>query len=239
MALKRRALPLTRRAPHTRRYGKKFARALDGSFAEAATRCGVNIVSGDYWQSSQMEGFVWAFDRTVDLTRTDKACFALLSHGRWALRVRCRGPRRADFFSFCMERLSGLTLDAQLLALIQDCDDPKEVRHMACMGATELDWTLSAATGELRRRDPLSRALAAPHRVVLEQPMSLHHISPCTRSASLPGTYADMLKACPRGFAPGVPPNGLANARLVSIALTRPVWIPLDFPIAYSSTRMA
>ena len=32
------------------RYGQRFVRALDGTFAEEATRCGVNIVSGDYQQ---------------------------------------------------------------------------------------------------------------------------------------------------------------------------------------------
>jgi hypothetical protein len=43
-------------------YGKKFVRALDGGpFTEAAVRCGVNIVSGDYQNPDAMQvcGLVW------------------------------------------------------------------------------------------------------------------------------------------------------------------------------------
>jgi hypothetical protein len=36
-------------------YGKKMVRALDGSFTEAATRCGVNIVSGNYQNPDDMK----------------------------------------------------------------------------------------------------------------------------------------------------------------------------------------
>lgn len=68
------------------RYGNRFVRSLDGTFVEAATRCGVNIVSGNYWQSDMMEPFVWSFARGEDLNAT--GCVSLLSHGRWTIRVR-------------------------------------------------------------------------------------------------------------------------------------------------------
>jgi thiamine monophosphate kinase len=40
-------------------YGKQQVRSLDGSFIEAATRCGVQVVSGDYTNPDEMKFFVW------------------------------------------------------------------------------------------------------------------------------------------------------------------------------------
>ncbi len=40
-------------------YGKQQVRSLDGSFIEAATKCGVQVVSGDYTNPDEMKFFVW------------------------------------------------------------------------------------------------------------------------------------------------------------------------------------
>jgi hypothetical protein len=63
-------------------YGKTMVRALDGSFIEAATRCGVNIVSGDYTEPDEMKLFVWSWD--VNEPSMDEGCVAMLPNGRWA-----------------------------------------------------------------------------------------------------------------------------------------------------------
>lgn len=64
-------------------YGSKWVRALDGSFIEAATRCGVQIVSKDYMNPDDMKLFVWSWDQQEPKLSTD-ACVAMLPSGRWA-----------------------------------------------------------------------------------------------------------------------------------------------------------
>lgn len=43
-------------------YGNQWVRALDGSFIEAATRCGVQIASGDYTNPDDVKFYVWSWD---------------------------------------------------------------------------------------------------------------------------------------------------------------------------------
>lgn len=63
-------------------YGSKWVRALDGSFIEAATRCGVQVVSKDYMNPDDMKLFVWSWDQQEP---SDKdGCVAILPSGRWA-----------------------------------------------------------------------------------------------------------------------------------------------------------
>lgn len=83
-------------------YGKKMARALDGSFIEAATRCGVNIVSGDYVEPDDMKFFVWSWD--VNEPSMKDGCVAMLPTGRWAtldcntkLPYACQGASDTDW----------------------------------------------------------------------------------------------------------------------------------------------
>lgn len=64
-------------------YGKEMVRALDGSFTEAATRCGVNIVSGDYQNPDSMQLFVWSWD--LKEPRFAGGCPAIMPSGRWAV----------------------------------------------------------------------------------------------------------------------------------------------------------
>ncbi len=77
-------------------------RALDGSFPEAATACGVNVVSGNYWQSDLQKLFVWSFAETTNLST--QGCVATLSHGRWDIqdcaqekRMACMGKNDTDW----------------------------------------------------------------------------------------------------------------------------------------------
>lgn len=63
-------------------YGKQWVRALDGSFTEAATRCGVQIVSGDYTNPDDMKFYVWSWDFSEPSLAT--GCTAMLPNGRWA-----------------------------------------------------------------------------------------------------------------------------------------------------------
>lgn len=63
-------------------YGKEWVRALDGTFTEAATRCGVQIVSGDYTNPDDMKFFVWSWDQQEPSDA--QGCTAILPNGRWA-----------------------------------------------------------------------------------------------------------------------------------------------------------
>lgn len=66
-------------------YGQKQIRALDGSFTEAATRCGVQVVSGDYTNPDDMKMFVWSWDQAEPSVSTaNGGCVAMLPSGRWA-----------------------------------------------------------------------------------------------------------------------------------------------------------
>lgn len=63
-------------------YGKEWVRALDGTFTEAATRCGVPVISGDYTNPDDMKFYVWSWDQ---MEPSDKnGCTAILPNGRWA-----------------------------------------------------------------------------------------------------------------------------------------------------------
>jgi hypothetical protein len=64
-------------------YGKTWVRALDGSFVEAATRCGVQIASGDYTNPDDMKFFVWSWDQDEPKI-LQNGCTALTPNGRWA-----------------------------------------------------------------------------------------------------------------------------------------------------------
>jgi hypothetical protein len=63
-------------------YGKQWVRALDGSFVEAATRCGVQVASGDYTNPDDMKFYVWSWDLSEPSMKD--GCVALLPSGRWA-----------------------------------------------------------------------------------------------------------------------------------------------------------
>lgn len=63
-------------------YGKKMVRALDGSFPEAATRCAVNVVAGNYQNPDSMQFFVWSWD--VNEPRVPGGCPAMLPTSKWA-----------------------------------------------------------------------------------------------------------------------------------------------------------
>jgi len=66
-------------------YGTQWVRALDGSFIEAATRCGVQVVSGDYMNPDDMKLFVWSWDQQEpSVSAADSGCVAMLPSGRWA-----------------------------------------------------------------------------------------------------------------------------------------------------------
>jgi hypothetical protein len=57
-------------------------RALDGSFTEAATRCGVQVVSGDYTNPDDVKFNIWSFDYSEPSLST--GCIAQLPNSRWA-----------------------------------------------------------------------------------------------------------------------------------------------------------
>lgn len=63
-------------------YGKEWVRALDGTFTEAATRCGVQVVSGDYTNPDDMKFYVWSWDQ--DEPSNAKGCTAIMPNGRWS-----------------------------------------------------------------------------------------------------------------------------------------------------------
>jgi hypothetical protein len=63
-------------------YGSQWVRALDGSFIEAATRCGVQLASGDYINPDDMKYYVWSWDQKEPSSST--GCVAMLPSGRWA-----------------------------------------------------------------------------------------------------------------------------------------------------------
>jgi hypothetical protein len=63
-------------------YGSQWVRALDGSFIEAATRCGVQVVSADYINPDDMKLYVWSWDQQEP--RVKDGCVAMLPNGRWA-----------------------------------------------------------------------------------------------------------------------------------------------------------
>lgn len=66
----------------TKWYGTEMVRALDGSFIEAATRCGVQIASTDYINPDDMKFYVWSWDQQ-EPSLID-GCTAMLPSGRWA-----------------------------------------------------------------------------------------------------------------------------------------------------------
>lgn len=63
-------------------YGSQWVRALDGSFIEAATRCGVQIVSKDYMNPDDMKLYVWSWDQQEP--KLADGCVAMTPSGRWA-----------------------------------------------------------------------------------------------------------------------------------------------------------
>eukprot|EP01116_Phalansterium_solitarium_P013328 TRINITY_DN306_c0_g1_i2.p1 TRINITY_DN306_c0_g1~~TRINITY_DN306_c0_g1_i2.p1 ORF type:complete len:446 (+),score=145.15 TRINITY_DN306_c0_g1_i2:527-1864(+) len=65
-------------------YGRKMVRALDGTIIEPATRCGVNIVSGNYQNPDEMKLFVWSWDQLEPRITNGSGCVAMLPSGRWA-----------------------------------------------------------------------------------------------------------------------------------------------------------
>ena len=67
-------------------YGKTWVRALSAAeCTEAATRCGVNVVSSDYTNPDDMKMFVWSWDqKEPKSTDSSKYCAAMLPSGRWA-----------------------------------------------------------------------------------------------------------------------------------------------------------
>jgi hypothetical protein len=62
-------------------YGTEWVRALDGSFIEAATRCAVNLASGDYLNPDDMKFYVWSWDQ-AEPSLAD-GCVAITPNGRW------------------------------------------------------------------------------------------------------------------------------------------------------------
>lgn len=70
-------------------YGKQWVRALDSSFFEAATRCGVQVASGDYTNPDDMKFYVWSWDYGQP-SRAD-GCVAITPNGRWAT-LDCKTP---------------------------------------------------------------------------------------------------------------------------------------------------
>eukprot|EP01036_Dinobryon_divergens_P034270 gene34270-44272_t len=63
-------------------YGSQWVRALDGSFVEAATRCGVQLASADYINPDDMKLYVWSWDQGEP--KSKDGCVAMLPSGRWA-----------------------------------------------------------------------------------------------------------------------------------------------------------
>lgn len=63
-------------------YGNTWVRALDGSVTEAATRCGVPIVSGNYLNPDDLKFNVWSWDQQEPSSAD--GCVAMLPTGRWA-----------------------------------------------------------------------------------------------------------------------------------------------------------
>lgn len=110
-------------------YGNRFVRALDGTFPEAATRCGVNIVSGDYWQSDQMEFFVWSFARGVNISAT--GCVSTYSHGRWIIDVSRRLPWSGSWVSFQKHRQQSNPL---MCFFFRSCHPPAELQEQPAHG---------------------------------------------------------------------------------------------------------
>jgi len=70
-------------------YGTQWVRALDGSFIEAATRCGAQVVSGNYLNPDDMKMFVWSWDQSEPSLQD--GCVAMLPSGRWAT-LACETP---------------------------------------------------------------------------------------------------------------------------------------------------
>jgi len=62
-------------------YGSQQVRSLDGSFIEAATKCGVQVVSADYLNPDDMKFYVWSWD--MDEPKLATGCTAMLPSGRW------------------------------------------------------------------------------------------------------------------------------------------------------------
>jgi hypothetical protein len=63
-------------------YGKEWVRALDSTVTEAATRCGVPVVSGDYTNPDDMKLYVWSWDQAEPSSAT--GCVAIMPNGRWS-----------------------------------------------------------------------------------------------------------------------------------------------------------
>ena len=178
-------------------YGQRFVRALDGSFAEEATRCGVNIVSGDYWQSDQMEQFVWSFARNVNISAP--GCATTYSHGRWILDV----------------GLGGVGEEGSLSQL------PSLPFRTATTAAAWRARARTTRTGCCRPKlVRLPRESSAGNAWNNDRPLLLRlfPVFPL-------GPWSTVQNACPPGYTAGVPTNGYANARLHSVALTEQVWL--------------
>lgn len=80
-------------------YGNQWVRALDGSFIEAATRCGVQLVSKDYVNPDDMKLFVWSWDQQEP--KLADGCVAMLPSGRWATL-----PCTEQHFTACVQTAS-------------------------------------------------------------------------------------------------------------------------------------
>jgi hypothetical protein len=89
-------------------YGKEWVRALDGTFTEAATRCGVNIVSGDYTNPDDMKFYVWSWDQQEPSSA--EGCTALTPNGRWAT-LDCSTPLPFACLATSAESATGYGLD--------------------------------------------------------------------------------------------------------------------------------
>lgn len=89
-------------------YGKEWVRALDGTFTEAATRCGVQIVSGDYTNPDDMKFYVWSWDQQEPSHA--EGCVALTPNGRWAT-LDCATPLPYACLASTADSAAGYGLD--------------------------------------------------------------------------------------------------------------------------------
>jgi hypothetical protein len=71
-------------------YGKQQVRALTSGFAEAATRCGVQVVSPDYINPDDMKMYVWSWDQQEPSIAD--GCTAMTPSGRWTTSIPCDTP---------------------------------------------------------------------------------------------------------------------------------------------------
>ena len=64
-------------------FGSQWVRALDGSFLEAAARCGVQLASSDYVNPDDMQLLVWSWQQGEP--KGAEGCVAMGPAGRWLL----------------------------------------------------------------------------------------------------------------------------------------------------------